>query len=790
MGMADRLRLAVGGEARLPAVREQRDPRAATVSLRYHSPGMPLVPEWQGDQAIRLGYLANVIAYRCIQIIADSLAGVPFAAGLVPPKRPGLPAESNPQARLAQLLGDGHGGPAPKLSAAVLWRWTVAQRLATGRNAWEIETTEPGGKGEVVALWPLVSASTSAIPSDSGSEWFSLFKYGRPDQPVRLQPAQVHYGWTPHPTDFRQPLSPLQSARYDLSIALAADRYSLSFMQNNAVPAHVVAVEEFPDAEDFEAFKRQWQAEYRGPDSAGKTHFVEVDPDSDRPLSESIFVQTLGVSAKDARLIEQHQASLSRVAMALGVPWSKLDASGRTYENADAEERTFWQQTMVPLCQTLAGEVNMDLAPRLGAEVGWFDLSGVDALRARPPVDASGAAVLVAGGIASVAEARAWFGLHGDPPEMEVPDNPENVEVPDAEDDVERGADRGCRGAAGEARRPRPAEGPQAGAEGVPAQVEARATVDQEARRTRLWSGQVKVVLKEQRAWWRAFRDIFAEQRDSTLLRLRNADGVPTSRAKRLTEGRADAHDFFDTSYWTARTRSRMEGLLESTIEAAFVRLSDQLGVSFDLEAEFAQEFIQNRANQLTANVTQTTYDAITAALAEGVGEGEGIPDLAARIEAVFNDMRGPGSFDANSGVRSVAIARTEVTSAFGASTRAAITGLPADVVAAVQWIATPGGRTRESHATADGQIVAVSEPFIVGGHSMLYPGDPAGPADEVINCRCALAALTPEEFEAEAVTYMTAPPPPVPFERARLALALVGPDFDEARFRRALEAA
>lgn len=774
MGMADRLRIATG--ARLPAVREQRDPRAATVSLRYHSPGMPLVPEWQGDEAIRLGYLANVIAYRCIQIIADSLAGVPFAAGLIPPKRPGLPAESNPQARLAQLLGDGHGGPAPKLSAAVLWRWTVAQRLATGRNAWEIETTEPGGKGEVVALWPLVSASTSAIPSDSGSEWFSLFKYGRPDQPVRLQPAQVHYGWTPHPTDFRQPLSPLQSARYDLSIALAADRYSLSFMQNNAVPAHVVAVEEFPDAEDFEAFKRQWQAEYRGPDSAGKTHFVEVDPDSDRPLSESIFVQTLGVSAKDARLIEQHQASLSRVAMALGVPWSKLDASGRTYENADAEERTFWQQTMVPLCQTLAGEVNMDLAPRLGAEVGWFDLSGVDALRARPPVDASGAAVLVAGGIASVAEARAWFGLHGDPPEMEVPDNPENVEVPDAEDDVERGADRGCRGAAGEARRPRPAEGPQAGAEGVPAQVEARATVDQEARRTRLWNANDAVIRGLEAQWVRQFRRLFNRQAKATVARLEGQ-----SRAKRVLEGRASTDDLFDRRFWAEQTAEDAAALYESLASAAFVRLSDRLGVSFDLEAEFAQEFITSRANQLAGQVTQTTYDAITATLAEGVGEGESIPDLAARIREVFSEA---------SANRATTIARTEVIGGFGAASRAAITGLPADVVAAVQWIATPGGRTRESHATADGQIVAVSEPFIVGGHSMLYPGDPAGPADEVINCRCALAALTPEEFEAEAVTYMTAPPAPVPFERARLALALVGPDFDEARFRRALEAA
>lgn len=777
MGIADRLRLATGA-GRGP-VREFRDPTAATVSLRYHSPGMPLVPEWDGDQAVRLGYLANVIAYRCIQVIADSIAGLPFRAGLAPPARPGEPAPYNPDARLAQLLGDGRGGPAPKLSAATLWRWTVGQRLATGRNAWEIETAEPSGKGEVVALWPLVSARTDAIPSDSGTEWFRLFRYGRPDNPKRLLPAQIHYGWTPHPTDFRQPLSPLQAARYDLSIALAADRYSFSFMQNNAVPAHVVAVEEFEDVESFEAFKRQWSAEYRGPDQGGKTHFLEVDPDGDRPLSDSIFIQSLGVSAKDARLIEQHQATLGRVAIALGVPWSKLDASGRTFDNADAEDRTFWQSTIVPLVSQLAGEVNMDLAPRLGGEVGWFDLSGVDALRTRPPVDASGAAVLVGAGIASREEARVWFGLHGEAPEIEVesPQAPPEVDD-DAQDDEQRGADRGGRRAPGAPRRDREGEGrAEAGpAEEARGPVEARATEDQEARRTRLWSASDTAVRSLERQWARAFRRLFARQETSTLARLGG-----NARAKKVREGRASADDLFDPTFWSAQTAEVSSDLYEALMGQAFVRLTDRLGVSFDIDAEFVADFITTRANQLAGGVTRATYDAITEALAEGVGEGEGIPDLSARIRGVFEHC---------SEVRAERIARTEVIGGYGAATRAAITGLPADVVAGVQWIATRDGRTRETHATADGQIVAASEPFQVGGSSMLYPGDPSGPADEVVNCRCAMAALTPAEFEAEAVAYMAAPPPPVSLDRARVALALVPPGpFDEARFRKALAA-
>lgn len=57
-----------------------------------------------------------------------------------------------------------------------------------------------------------------------------------------------------------------------------------------------------------------------------------------------------------------------------------------------------------------------------------------------------------------------------------------------------------------------------------------------------------------------------------------------------------------------------------------------------------------------------------------------------------------------------------------------------ADVVK--QWDSTLDGRTRESHVAMDGQIREVDEKFSNG---LMYPGDPAGGAGEVINCRCAL---------------------------------------------------
>lgn len=57
-----------------------------------------------------------------------------------------------------------------------------------------------------------------------------------------------------------------------------------------------------------------------------------------------------------------------------------------------------------------------------------------------------------------------------------------------------------------------------------------------------------------------------------------------------------------------------------------------------------------------------------------------------------------------------------------------------ADVVK--QWDAVLDVATRESHQMLDGQIRELDDKFSNG---LMYPGDPAGSAAEVINCRCIL---------------------------------------------------
>jgi hypothetical protein len=79
-------------------------------------------------------------------------------------------------------------------------------------------------------------------------------------------------------------------------------------------------------------------------------------------------------------------------------------------------------------------------------------------------------------------------------------------------------------------------------------------------------------------------------------------------------------------------------------------------------------------------------------------------------------------------------ISRTEST---GATNYGSLNALADEGWTRKKWVSTGDARTRDSHRSAAGQERALASPFSVGGYSLMIPGDPSGPAKEVINCRC-----------------------------------------------------
>src|SRR5258708_1780365 len=137
--------------------------------------------------------------------------------------------------------------------------------------------------------------------------------------------------------------------------------------------------------------------------------------------------------------------------------------------------------------------------------------------------------------------------------------------------------------------------------------------------------------------------------------------------------------------------------------------------------------YLYTIAAQKARQVSDTEIAFIQSYLAKGVEEGESIPNLAKRIDDLYLQQIIPN--------RSTVISRTEVIGAsnYGSHEAAKQSGL--DLTKS--WLATEDVRTRPTHSLADGQEVEMDAKFSVGGADLDFPGDPAGPPEEIIQCRC-----------------------------------------------------
>lgn len=137
--------------------------------------------------------------------------------------------------------------------------------------------------------------------------------------------------------------------------------------------------------------------------------------------------------------------------------------------------------------------------------------------------------------------------------------------------------------------------------------------------------------------------------------------------------------------------------------------------------------------------IPDEVYNLIFAEITDVVNAGGSNEQVAARVDDVLDysaSERWPG--------RARTIAQTEVTRAYGAGTLAA--GIEQSRVTGrllrKRWDAERDARVRMSHRAVDGQVRDLGMPFYVDGFPLMFPGDPIGPPETVINCRCDLAIM------------------------------------------------
>jgi len=87
------------------------------------------------------------------------------------------------------------------------------------------------------------------------------------------------------------------------------------------------------------------------------------------------------------------------------------------------------------------------------------------------------------------------------------------------------------------------------------------------------------------------------------------------------------------------------------------------------------------------------------------------------------------------------------------AGTEAATTSDP-DGAVGLEWVTMNDKNVRALHAETNGETVPSGMPFSVGEYELLYPGQPVGPPEVWINCRCVARPTMLEEFKVKATEF------------------------------------
>ena len=150
-----------------------------------------------------------------------------------------------------------------------------------------------------------------------------------------------------------------------------------------------------------------------------------------------------------------------------------------------------------------------------------------------------------------------------------------------------------------------------------------------------------------------------------------------------------------------------------------------ELKATFDVFADRVLRRLSDEALDLATTITgdlvEEARDVLQQAFNDGLGEEETADLLAEVIEMEDWQLE--------------RIARTEGHTAANIGSHEAAEATGADLVK--EWASTEDSRTRPTHVEADGQRQEMDNPFLVGEAWLDFPGDPEGPAEEVINCRC-----------------------------------------------------
>jgi SPP1 gp7 family putative phage head morphogenesis protein len=675
-------------------------------------PGLPTVyfqSPWAGDpyEATYPGAAATIAPiWACIDKLSNDIPAIPMKWTQKHRAKSGKTerVEADPDHWVPKLFRYGN----QSYSGTEVLRDIVAGVLTLGNGLmWtDTDTTSAGTEGVPEQIWAVQLHMTKPIPgpyrSIRGWFWYPNVTYIPGERMIAFRNWNPNYNpMYPSPLG----LSPLSAVRAAFESYGSAGVWQKKLFEKGLQVAGLFTLDQDTaqglSEKEIKGIQKRMQRVGQGVQNAYDT-IVEPGIKQVRPP----------IPPRDLQFVEQMAWNEHAIFMVYGIPpvimgvkeGGGLSDAGATtdllmYALGACSRQTNLLKAVInhQFCRKWAPDIELD-----------FDLSGLPGV-ADSRLKQAEALVKIAGRpTMTLNQARAADGQ--DPA---VDPNADEYMVPfnvlrsaDMANDIRVQPDTPAEPGAGEDKSQRASRSRLSGAQGGARRAALRRMRDADLRRyerrVRMWA-----------------RNRFRKQEQEVVARLEahHPDALLAKRAR---------FDYGDEYFPEDDDSKEAQEIYERIIAERGVEAGAEVGAEIALEVQRGKiaDLIAQRASEMVGRIDATTKQRLTEAIIESVRENFTFDQLVRAVKEVFSGRRDNAD----------TIARTETAWAYNT---ASFEAWKAAGVQYKSWLTAHDNAVRDSHTLCEGEEnIDINAMF---SNACMYPGDPNGLAEEVINCRCTL---------------------------------------------------
>lgn len=367
-----RLRNLVKGWVRpAPADGMQTKSSLAGPMIAWSQVGKPKWTPRRYDAQTEEGFRKNVVAYRCVNLVASAASTVPLCLY----QANGDEVDTHP---LLDLLD--HPNP---MQDGISFMESVYISLLTAGNAY-IEAVQPQGGHRPAELYVLRPDRMKVIPGANGLPQGYEYSVGGKTTRWLADPITGRSGILHiknfHPLDDWYGLAPLEAAMLSIDQHNAAGSWNQALLNQGARPsgALIFAPKDGPatlSEDQVTRLRSELDEQFAGAKNSGRPLILEG----------GLEWREMSLSPKDMDWLSGRDAAARDIALAFGVPVQLIGLAGmQTYANVKEARIALYEETVLPLLARVIGAIDHWLTPMFESEMVLdFDRDEISALTSK-----------------------------------------------------------------------------------------------------------------------------------------------------------------------------------------------------------------------------------------------------------------------------------------------------------------------------------------------------------------------------------------------------------------------